>query len=166
MKLSRRQLRKLILESTEELPAASSKEDYTPKLKIMLASDPSIENIRHVFELANTSVEDANVIIDMKQLHKAAFDAIMTMVKNANVLEHVRVDNVVHEIDDILYRVRDIGLQAMNIGIESVDKMEDMGQLSEDQVYETGMELVNSVKIDAMDAIERSMAQVILETLK
>ena len=156
MRLTKQQLRKLIQESTELETEDNSA--YLEKLKSMLTSSPTIEAIRHASELAGS------LGINPQQFESIAYPAVTRMIQNANVLESIEVDNVIHELDDVLYRVRDIGLKAL--GFPSVDSMEDTGQLSEEQVNDNNMELALSVRDSAMVTIERSIAQAIMESLK
>ena len=121
-----------------------------------------MDNIIQAKELAES------VGINFKQFQSIAYPVVEKMVKNANVLEHISVDNVIQEIDDILYRARDIGLRAMGTipKNSTVDYLENSGQLTEDQAYDTNIELAFSVKNDALKAVETSMAQIILALIK
>lgn len=115
---------------------------------------PTLQDIVDLHNLAKS------MNLDLDQLNSI----VVRMTQRANVLEQISVDNIIYEIDDILFRVRSIGLQSL--GLESVDSLYETGQLSEDQVYETDTELIYSVKSRALEAIERSIAQVILGLLK
>ena len=115
---------------------------------------PTLQDIVDLHNLAKS------MNLDLDQLNSI----VLKMTQRANVLEQISVDNIIYEIDDILFRVRSIGLQSL--GLESVDSLYKTGQLSEDQVYETDTELIYSVKSRASEAIERSIAQVILGLLK
>lgn len=118
-------------------------------------SKPTIQDIKDLYDLAKSMNLDLNQIRSI----------VMGMTERANVLEQVNVDNIVYEIDDILFRARDVGLQSLGLR-QRVDTLEQTGQLSEDEVYDTDIELINSVKDVALKAIERSMAQIILGLLK
>ena len=118
-------------------------------------SKPTLQDIKGLYDLAKSMNLDLNQIRSI----------VMGMTERANVLEQVNVDNIVYEIDDILFRARDVGLQSLGLR-QRVDTLEQTGQLSEDEVYDTDIELINSVKNVALKAIERSMAQIILGLLK
>jgi len=227
MKITKSQLRKLIIESAHD---EDDDDFYLSRIKTMLDGDPSIENINHMYFLAdsadidmsvfqkiawpaflklvgnlgkitaddvkqigelaedigfmldqrkkimipvilkavesysNPTVQDIKDLLDMwptwKSLPTEDLEPIITkMTKRSNVLEQINIDNIIYEIDEILYRVRDIGLQSM--GVQSMRELENSDQLSEDQIHDTNIELVLSVKSAALEAIERSISQII-----
>ena len=121
--------------------------------------------LKAVESYSNPTVQDIKDLLDMwpdwKSLPTEDLEPIITkMTKRSNVLEQINIDNIMYEIDEILYRVRDIGLQSA--GVQSITELEDSGQLSEDQISDTNMELVYSVKGAALEALERSISQIII----
>ena len=120
--------------------------------------------LKAVESYSNPTVQDIKDLLDMwptwKSVPTADLEPIIAkMTKRSNILEQINIDNIMYEIDEILYRVRDIGLQSM--GVQSMTELEDSGQLSEDQISDTNMELVYSVKAAALEALERSISQII-----
>ena len=113
-------------------------------------SNPTLQDIKDLHDLAKS------MNLDLKQIQ----DVVMGMIKRSSILEQVNIDNIIYEIDDILYRIRDVGLQSM--GVQRMREIEDSGQLSEDEVNDTDMELVLSVKSAAVHALERSISQVLM----
>jgi hypothetical protein len=165
MKITISQLRKLITESINpNNPGAvmqdkpNEGDDTLRKLKTMVDSDPSIENIRQVLSLADP------LNVNIEKLKSSLGPAFMKFVQSGNTLDSVQADNIIDEIDDNLFRARDLGLQVL--GIKSVDKLRTFGELTDDQIYEIDAELINSVKDGAREAIERAIAQVFAATLK
>ena len=116
-------------------------------------SKPTLKDIKVLHNLAKSM----SLELDLESI-------VLRMTKKSNVLEQISVDNIIYEIDDILFRARDEGLKSM--GIQGVAALERGGIISEDNVYDTDMELIYSVKSMAIEAIERSISQIILEVLK
>ena len=166
MKISRSQLRKIIAESYGDMndpnnpgvnPGAAmqdidAKEATISKLKRMVDSDPSIENIRQALLLADS------LDIDIEKLKLSLAPYFIKIVQTSNTLDNTQADNIIDEIDDNLFRARDLGLQAL--GIKTADELRSSGELTDDQIYEIDMELINAVKDKAREAVERAIAQI------
>ena len=114
---------------------------------------PTIQDIKTLHDLAKSM----SLELDLQSI-------VLRMTKKSNVLEQISVDNIIYEIDDVLFRARKEGLKSM--GVQDVVTLEQSGQLSEDEVYDTDIELIYSVKSMAIEAIERSISQIITGILK
>ena len=161
MKISRKQLRKLIAEAYGDNPGVGMEgDDILRKLKSMVDGDPSIESIRQAITLASTP----GINVDIEKLKSVLAPAFIKIVQTGNTLDSVQAGNIIDEIDNNLFKARDLGLEAL--GVKSVDELQALGELTDDQIYEIDMELINSVKDKAREAIERAIAQVFAATLK
>jgi len=161
MKISRKQLRKLIAESYSDNPGVGMEGDeILRKLKGMVDGDPSIESIRQAITLASTP----GLNVDIEKLKSVLAPAFIKIVQAGNTLDNVQADNIIDEIDNNLFKARDLGLKAL--GVKSVDELQASGELTEDQIYEIDMELIFAVKDKAREAVERAIAQVFAATLK
>ncbi len=208
MKVTKQQLRKLIIESLDDEnndsapPATESDQDLDAekiaKLKAFIGGDASIQSIdqaimiadglsidpmklqlafkptilKMISSLSKPTMDDINKTINM--LKTLRFDdmgirsiiqpAFIRFVQTGNTLDSVQATNIIDEIDDNLFRARDLGLKTLGVG--SADSLRNAGKLTDDQIYDIDMELINSVKDKAREAIERSIAQIYAATLK
>ena len=139
MKLTRKKLRKLLKESTSGIGEAAGID------KLIKTGDPV--SIIQAYELAQMTQ------IDFTQI-------VTNMVKSANVLENIDVDNILYQIDNLLFLAQKVGLR--NLGIINSKLTELDKFIHEDKIHDIDMELVYSVRTDAEAAIEKAIIQTIV----
>ena len=139
MKITRKQLRKLLRETSSEDNASS-------KL-VSLIKSGNPEHIVQSKVLADT------IGIDFESLVKQ-------MIESINFFETIEADNTLSEIENVLLLLRQNALaSSLNLSNDSIESV-----LNEDEIADIEMELVFSIKNQAIAALERSLVQTIVST--
>ena len=141
MKITRKQLRKILIEASTEDPT------HAKLMTLIKTGDPEY-------------IKQSSVLAEAIGINFESF--ITQMISSMNLFESIAVDNILYQIDDILFNTREEALKIINIPDPLTA---DLG-LDEDAIIDIDMELSFGVKSQAKLALEKSIVQLIIAIAK
>ena len=155
MKITKEQLRKLILEAAHD-DEGVSEEEYEPLSRDQEDKLSKLLNPDHIGQAASLATTIAGP--------DAFSKLVKTTLERNEVLENRLTDNMFHDIENIVMDIFNRGLNSVQITIsnqEGLLNMEDTG-ITEDEEHDIYMELISGVRQNIRIGIENAIVQTLV----